>query len=61
MREMLMLIMLLFFVTTMCQCWWCGSCDEGIAAREGDGVVIMREMVMIVVLLFFFTTMCRCW
>ena len=32
MREMVMIIVLLFFVTTMCRSWWCGSCDEGIAA-----------------------------
>ena len=32
MREMVMIIVLLFFVTTMCQSWWCGSLDEGIAA-----------------------------
>ena len=32
MREMVMMIVLLFFVTKMCWSWWCGSCDEGIAA-----------------------------
>ena len=32
MREMVMIVVLLFFVTTMCQSWWCGSYDEGIAA-----------------------------
>ena len=33
MREMVMIVVLfLFFVTTMCLIWWCGSCDEGIAA-----------------------------
>ena len=31
MREMVMIIVLLFFVTAMCWSWWCGSCDEGIA------------------------------
>ena len=37
MRKMVMIVVLLFFVTTMCRSWWCGSCDEGIAASEGDG------------------------
>ena len=33
MRDMVMIVvLLLFFVTTMCRSWWCGSCDEGIAA-----------------------------
>ena len=32
MREMVMIVVLLFFVTNMCWSWWCGSCDEGIAA-----------------------------
>ena len=32
MREMVMIVVLLFFVTTMCWNWWCWSCDEGIAA-----------------------------
>ena len=32
MREMVMIIVLLFFVTTMCWSWWCGNCEEGIAA-----------------------------
>ena len=32
MSEMVMIILLLFFVTKMCWSWWCGSCDEGIAA-----------------------------
>ena len=32
MREMVMIVVLLFFVTKMCWSWWCGSCDEGIAA-----------------------------
>ena len=32
MREMVMIVVLLFFVMTMCWSWWYGSCDEGIAA-----------------------------
>ena len=32
MSEMVMIIVLLFFVTKMCWSRWCGSCDEGIAA-----------------------------
>ena len=32
MREMVMIVVLLFFFTKMCWSWWCGSCDEGIAA-----------------------------
>ena len=32
MRDMVMIIVLFFFVTTMCRSWWCGSCDGGIAA-----------------------------
>ena len=32
MRDMVMIVVLLFFVITMCWSWWCGSCDEGIAA-----------------------------
>ena len=33
MREMVMIVVLfLCFVTKMCWRWWCGSCDEGIAA-----------------------------
>ena len=31
MRDMVM-ITVVVFVTTMCRSWWCGSCDEGIAA-----------------------------
>ena len=32
MRDMVMIIVLFFFVKTMCRSWWCGSCDERIAA-----------------------------